>query len=84
MRCIDSWKEVPGIRKCEGPKVRAHLTLGEQKEVGRKKGKVLGTEMREVSAVGSCHVDLGKNLHLIFIEVKRHFKIRTNPLKRSV
>lgn len=64
--------------------MRAHLAFGEQKEIGRTKGKVLGTEMREVGAVGYCHVDLGKNLHLIFIEVKRHFKIRTNTLKRSV
>lgn len=64
--------------------MRAHLTFGEQKEVGRTKGKVLGTEMREVGVVGYCHVDFGKNLHLIFIEVKRHFKIRTNTLKRTV
>ena len=33
---------------------------------------------------GRCHVDIGKNLHLIFIEAERHFKIRTNTLKRSV
>lgn len=84
MRCLDWWKDIPGIRKCEGPKMRAHLTCGEQKEVRRIKGKVLGTEMREAGVAGYCHVDFGKNLHLIFIEVRRHFKKRTNTLKRSV
>ena len=64
--------------------MRAHLTFGEQKEVQRTKRKVLGTETKQVGVVGYCHVDFGKNLHLIFIEVRKHFKIRTNTLKRSV